>query len=61
MQAIVLHIQVFAEFDTDGSGSLDYEEFSKMLPEMGIYLPPSKVVRAVSRPRISPAFVSSVG
>ena len=37
--------QVFAEFDTDGSGFLDYEEFSRMLPEMGIYLPPTKVVR----------------
>jgi hypothetical protein len=43
--SFVVGRQVFAEFDTDGSGFLDYEEFSRMLPEMGIYLPPTKVVR----------------
>jgi Ca2+-binding EF-hand superfamily protein len=37
--------QVFAEFDENGSGFLDYDEFSRMLPALGIHLPPSKVVR----------------
>jgi hypothetical protein len=40
--------QVFAEFDLDGSGFLDYDEFSKMLPALGIYLPPPKLVRITS-------------
>jgi hypothetical protein len=37
--------QVFEEFDVNGSGYLDFDEFSRMLPALGIHLPPSKVVR----------------
>ncbi len=37
---------MFEEFDANGSGFLDFDEFSRMLPALGIHLPPSKVVRA---------------
>jgi hypothetical protein len=40
--------QVFAEFDTDGSGTLDFDEFAKMLHALGIYLPAPKVVRCAA-------------
>ena len=40
-------LQVFAEFDLDGSGFLDFDEFSKMLPSLGIHMPQSKVVRSL--------------
>lgn len=37
-------MQVFDEFDLDGSGFLDFDEFTKMLPALGIYMAPPKIV-----------------
>ena len=37
--------QIFAEFDTDGSGLIDLEEFKNMLPTLGIKLSEAKALK----------------
>lgn len=41
--------EVFDEFDTDGSGTIDFDEFAHMLQALGIYIPPSKVLKYFKR------------
>ena len=48
---------MFEEFDANGSGFLDFDEFSRMLPALGIHLPPSKVVRTSGSPSLASLYL----
>eukprot|EP00946_MAST-07B_sp_MAST-7B-sp1_P002589 g2589.t1 len=37
--------QLFKTFDLDGSGSIDFDEFSKMLPQLNIYLSEAQALK----------------
>ena len=37
--------QVFAEFDKDGSGVIDFHEFKEMLPQLGISMSDAKALK----------------
>ena len=37
--------ELFKTFDLDGSGAIDFEEFSKMLPKIGIHIPEAQALK----------------
>ena len=37
---------LFAKFDTDGSGTISFQEFREMLPQLGIYTDHDQIGRA---------------
>ena len=37
--------EVFEQFDLDGSGSIDFQEFKEMLPKMGVEMSEAKALR----------------
>ena len=37
--------QLFKTFDLDGSGAIDFDEFSKMLPQLNIYLSEAQALK----------------
>ena len=37
--------EVFAEFDTDGSGAIDWAEFKAMLPQLGVAMNEAKALK----------------
>lgn len=41
--------EIFAQFDVDGSGVIDFEEFRAMLPQLGISISMPKVGSMVAR------------
>ena len=51
---VAARLQVFAEFDTDSSGAIDWAEFKAMLPKLGVVMNEAKALKCVAPPLFLP-------